>query len=275
MEAARIPTERNARRRHEPRVSGAPSRELIDTLRRINAELEANSAGFAVPIPADLARDRESVSTALLAAVARGGGRPAFDLLFRMNEPFVRLLCQVRLRKNPRLVEADDLVHDTFVTLYRRAHTFVLDARATFTGWVTRMVENLIIGHARRAKNRPISSDLRDIEDGARDPLGRMILDEARERVTAHWPLLVRFCAAALLRLPPQMRRVVELRECEGLSYREIADRLSVSRGTAAMLLHRARLKILEVMNRSLAHPGRDPRHGRGRRDGLGGRGWR
>ncbi len=243
--------------------TSAPTREMLQTVRSLNRDLERRGAEFRIPVPFDVPRDRDAVSTALLAAFAATDDRRAFDLLYRLNESFVRILCHARLRRAPRLVDVDDLVHDAFVTVHRRAHRFRFDERATFTGWVTRMVENLLIGHLRRARHRPVAGILEDVADRAHGPLGRVILDETRERVTANWPILVRVCAAALLQLPPQMRRVVELREGEDLSYLEIANRLGVARGTAAMLLRRARLRILRVMNRSLAPPG-PRRRGRG-----------
>ena len=46
--------------------------------------------------------------------------------------------------------------------------------------------------------------------------------------------------------LPPDQRRVLELRDLEGLDYREIADHLGVPIGTVRSRLNRARARLRE-----------------------------
>ncbi|MDG2049413.1 MAG: sigma-70 family RNA polymerase sigma factor [Myxococcota bacterium] len=50
----------------------------------------------------------------------------------------------------------------------------------------------------------------------------------------------------ALESLPPDQRRVVELRDIEGLDYREIADQLGIPVGTVRSRLNRARNRMRE-----------------------------
>jgi RNA polymerase sigma-70 factor (ECF subfamily) len=54
----------------------------------------------------------------------------------------------------------------------------------------------------------------------------------------------------ALLSLKPRMRMIVILRDIEGLSYQEIADRMNCSMGTLAAQLKRART----LLARKLEH---------------------
>ncbi|SHE34692.1 RNA polymerase sigma-70 factor, ECF subfamily [Ferrithrix thermotolerans DSM 19514] len=52
----------------------------------------------------------------------------------------------------------------------------------------------------------------------------------------------------AMAKLPPRFKSVVILRDFYGMSHREIAERLSITEGTAKVWLHRARKKIVEVL---------------------------
>ena len=54
---------------------------------------------------------------------------------------------------------------------------------------------------------------------------------------------------AAFLRLSPEHRVVLVLREIEGLSYQEIAESLSCSMGTVMSRLHYARKKMQKLLS--------------------------
>ena len=59
----------------------------------------------------------------------------------------------------------------------------------------------------------------------------------------------------AIAELPEDARRTIELREIDGLSYREIAEALGIPKGTVMSRLHYARRKLRE----SLRAAGFDP----------------
>ena len=71
------------------------------------------------------------------------------------------------------------------------------------------------------------------------------MLVEVRRTEEAHEALLrqevQQQIRVALLSLKPQMRMLLVLKEIEGLSYDEIAERLDCSTGTVASRLNRAR----------------------------------
>ena len=61
--------------------------------------------------------------------------------------------------------------------------------------------------------------------------------------------------AKAIAELPEDARRTIELREIDGLSYREMSDALGIPKGTVMSRLHYARRKLRE----SLRAAGFDP----------------
>lgn len=125
--------------------------------------------------------------------------------------------------------DAEDAVQEASLRAFRHFRTFVGgDARA----WFLRIVRNTC--YARR-----------------RGPgAGAATFDEAYH--SREWPradpetILLRTDDAALLaealcRLPERLRRVLVLRELEGLSYRELAEALRIPMGTVMSRLSRAR----------------------------------
>jgi RNA polymerase sigma-70 factor (ECF subfamily) len=52
----------------------------------------------------------------------------------------------------------------------------------------------------------------------------------------------------AIASLPDDARRTLELREIDGLSYQEIAEALSIPRGTVMSRLHYARRRLQQLL---------------------------
>lgn len=122
--------------------------------------------------------------------------------------------------------DAEDLVQDTlaraFVTLGTMFHE-VPRPRA----WLFRVASNLWIDRVRRAR--------------------REVLGEVEPRATVGEPRAAREAAGALLvRLSPQERAAVVLKDVFDLSLEEIAEALSTTVGAVKHALHRGRGKLLE-----------------------------
>lgn len=128
--------------------------------------------------------------------------------------------------------DAEDAVQEASLRAFRHFRTFVGgDARA----WFLRIVRNTCYGRRRG------------------DTATAAQFDE--EYHTREWPhadpetLLLRIDDAAALRqalcrLPEPLRRVLVLRELEGLTYRELADSIGIPIGTVMSRLSRARTAL-------------------------------
>ena len=126
--------------------------------------------------------------------------------------------------------DAEDAVQEASLRAFRHFRTFTGgDARA----WFLRIVRNTCYGRHRRGTQAASAS-----------------FDE--EHHSSAWPqsdpesILLRIDHAAsvdraLSRLPERLRRVLVLREIEGLSYRELAEAIGVPIGTVMSRLSRAR----------------------------------
>lgn len=118
---------------------------------------------------------------------------------------------------------AEDVVQEAFLTVWRRADSFVV-GRGSARTWLLSVVRHRAIDLARSRASRPRGVPLEDFAvlaapDG--DPS-----DEAMRRIEG---TTIR---AALSGLPGSQRQVVELAYFSGLSYPEIADRIGVPLGT-------------------------------------------
>lgn len=171
-------------------------------------------------------------------AQAQRGDRTAFKTLF---ERYHRRAYSLALGvvKNPD--DALDVVQDAFIKAHRYLDKF--EGQASFYTWLYRIVMNLAIDHLRKhQRQRPVDFDDHAVEDGAvaGDALlprilggnpGRALLDkEIRERI-----------AAALAELSDNHRAVLVMRELDGLSYEEMAQAMSCSKGTIMSRLFHAR----------------------------------
>jgi RNA polymerase sigma-70 factor, ECF subfamily len=141
-----------------------------------------------------------------------------------------------------RQVEAaEDLLQESLVRAYDGFHTF--DRAQTFKPWIFTIIRNAQIDRQRRQRVRP-----------SEEPLGRE--EEAEPVVSMESPLCsiplapedilvrretVEQVRGAIRRLPPLLREVVELRDIEGLAYREIAAIVSRPIGTVMSRLYRGR----------------------------------
>jgi RNA polymerase sigma-70 factor (ECF subfamily) len=134
--------------------------------------------------------------------------------------------------------DAEDLVQETLLRAFAAWDHFQQGTNCR--AWLFRILLNNYINEYRRVnkerrwvnRNDPLVSPTR--RWAARDPEGALV--EA---------LLADEVVCALKDLPEEFRNVVILTDLHGLSYREVADRLSCPIGTVMSRLYRAR-RLLE-----------------------------
>jgi RNA polymerase sigma factor (sigma-70 family) len=123
--------------------------------------------------------------------------------------------------------DAQDLLQDGFIKVYRNLHKF--RAEGSFEGWIRRVFVNSCIEHFRK-KSLQLSkvSDKEEstIEDGD---------------ITALDSLAEKDIINLIQQLSPGYRTVFNLYVIEGYSHKEIAEQLGISEGTSKSQLARAR----------------------------------
>ncbi len=120
--------------------------------------------------------------------------------------------------------EAEDVVHDGFVAVWRKIDRFDAE-RGSLRAWLMTVVRNRAID---RVRARRVSIDIDDADE-------RSLL---RTGPNPTWEAALGRASAAELRdamaeLPDEQRRAVELAYFEGYTYREVAQITEVPPGTA------------------------------------------
>lgn len=154
--------------------------------------------------------------------------------------------------------QAEEVVQESWIAAFRALPQF--EGRSRLSTWLTRIVINAARGRLRIQKRLPTVSLDEDAGDNL--PLSERLdagghWDHPLANWTADSPeeMLSREQLADCLKyylgeLPPAQQSALLLRDQSGLEFAEIADALGTTEGNVRVLVHRARLKLLAVMNR-------------------------
>ncbi|MCI8651491.1 MAG: sigma-70 family RNA polymerase sigma factor [Oscillospiraceae bacterium] len=179
-----------------------------------------------------------------LIAAAQSGDQNAFAQLVEAHQGKVYSL-SYRMTGNPD--DAADLTQEAFLNAWRGLASF--HGQSSFSTWLHRLTSNVCIDFLRREKRRTaLSMTVEEDEEGrqAEVPDHRFSPEQELERRE-----LRRTVQQGLAALSPEHRRVLVLRELEGLSYQEIAQCLELEEGTVKSRIARARIALKEYLQKS------------------------
>ncbi|HXR98884.1 MAG TPA: sigma-70 family RNA polymerase sigma factor [Terriglobales bacterium] len=170
---------------------------------------------------------------------AKAGSADAFEFLYHLHKRRVYSLC---LRMTGNTAEAEDLAQEAFLQLFRKIGTF--RGESAFSTWLHRLSVNVVLMHLRR-KSLP-ETPLEDYtepaqEDGPRREIG------ARDQTLAGSIDRVNL-ERAIERLPPGYRTIFVLHDMEGYEHNEIAGMMGCSIGNSKSQLHKARMKLRDIL---------------------------
>jgi RNA polymerase sigma-70 factor (ECF subfamily) len=169
------------------------------------------------------------------------GDNYAFDqLVRRYKDPLLNFI----FRFVGDLVEAEDIVQDTFYRVYKNKHYYKNVAK--FSTWIYTIAGNLAKTELRRRKRRKIFSIHRDTPDEKEWDLPDIERSPEKEVNTLVTEKLIQ---NAINNLPNKFREVVILRDIEGFSYEEISEIIKVPLGTVKSRVNRARLRLQEDLS--------------------------
>jgi RNA polymerase sigma-70 factor, ECF subfamily len=152
--------------------------------------------------------------------------------------------------------DAEDLLQESLVRAYGGFHRF--DRSQSFRPWILTIMRNVQIDRLRRRRLQPSEEPLeyqKEVEPvvSLDNPLCSIPLapeDILLRRET------VEQVREAIRHLPPPLREIVELRDIEGLSYREIATIVSRPVGTVMSRLYRGRNLLRTYLVEPRERPG-------------------
>jgi RNA polymerase sigma-70 factor (ECF subfamily) len=201
--------------------------------KRRDSRLENSSGDFKGHKP-------DSSSFTEIIRLAQRGDAAAFEIIYQHHCGRVYALC-LRMLRDP--VEAEDLVQEVFIQLFRKIHTF--RGESAFSTWLHRLTANLVLMRLRRKK--PVSISLDEItgseeengkprqEIGGLDPRLSGLVD----RVTLQ---------SAIDQLPEGYREIFVLYDVQGYEHSEIAQILGRSIGNSKSQLHKSRKRLRELL---------------------------
>lgn len=183
-------------------------------------------------------RASKAASEAQLIARAQQGDEGAFAALFEAHKRRVYSLC---LRMTGDTAEAEDLSQEAFLQLFRKIATF--RGESAFSTWLHRLVVNVVLMHLRKKGLQQVSLD--EVDTSQDEPIKREY-GEADKRLLHSIDRIT--LTHAITELPPGYRAVFVLHDVEGYEHNEIAQILSCSVGNSKSQLHKARLRLRQVL---------------------------
>jgi RNA polymerase sigma-70 factor, ECF subfamily len=168
-------------------------------------------------------------------AALRGEGMSGFEDLYLKYRRRVYSIC---LRMMANVAEAEDLTQEIFIHLHRKLGSF--RAEAAFTTWLHRLTVNQVLMYFRRRSARrmqpPDDGEMPDVADPA--TLSPKVI-----------PIIDRLALEqAIGRLAPGYRAVFVLCDIEGHNHEEAAKLLGCSIGTSKSQLHKARMRLRQLL---------------------------
>src|SRR6202051_2163766 len=170
---------------------------------------------------------------------AQSGDEQAFATLFQTHKKRVYSVCLLMTKD---VADAEDLTQEAFLQVFRSVGSFRGDS--AFSTWLYRVAVNTVLMKLRRRKSppvlsldEPVSSESPSLrrDFGKSDPH----LSGAVDRIALR---------RALQELPEGCRKIFALHEVEGYQHHEIAQLLHCSIGNSKSQLHKAKLKMRDLL---------------------------
>jgi len=180
---------------------------------------------------------------------AKQGDEEAFEALYRLHRRRVYSLC---LRMTANTATAEDLTQEAFLQLFRKIGTF--RGESAFSTWLHRMAVNVVLMQLRK-KGLPLVSLEETMETEEESPKKEPGAEDVRLAGSINRIQLQQ----AIGDLPPGYRMVFLLHDVEGYEHNEIAEMVGCSIGNSKSQLHKARMKLRELLKTSRAAKATQP----------------
>ena len=176
------------------------------------------------------------------------------ELFPRLVEKYQQKLYNFGMRMCGEPRDAEDLVQETFLNVFRYLEGFRYETR--FKNWMYRVATTTCLKAKRKPKHAPerelsleefMPGEGDDLPDQAPAWAQRPLEQLLNEELAAH-------IQKAIIELPKKYRMVVVLRDQEGFSTEETAQILDISVANTKVRLHRARLFLREKLKGYFDH---------------------
>lgn len=188
------------------------------------------------------------------AALLEGLRRGEPDACACLIKRFAGLLYARSLQLVSDRDEAEEVLQLTFIKACEKIHSF--EGRSELSTWLYRIATNEALMKLRQRHDTSTSlDDMRDTltADDLPQNLSKWPADPAGAALDSE---LKRHMEVALAQLPESLRVVFTLRELQGMSTAEVASLLGLNESAVKVRLHRARLRLRELLAAYLADEG-------------------
>ena len=202
---------------------------------------------------------RDALATAVMDLFRRTGSRDVFEVLVRLCRDALRRRVRARVRFLGDRVDADELLQDAIINIYRYPDRFDACRPGAFKAWSSTIVDNAVRRHLRRTltgpdvKLQPVELLAEEPDRIHRGPGAQAMESEAFEQVAAAYRLFLCFYLAAYQGLSERERFVLQMVETKGVRYAELALILRLRPEALKMVVFRARKRVLERVSSMLA----------------------
>jgi len=177
------------------------------------------------------------------------GDKDAFEDLVIANQKNVYNLA-LKMTRNED--DALDISQEAFFKAYSQLGKFRGDSR--FSVWLYRLTYNLCIDFLRKKPNASVVSLDYEDDSGEAKPLEIPDLRNMPEDSAIRGETR-KVINESINELPLKHREILVMREITGMSYDDIAESLSINAGTVKSRLARARLNLLEILEKKGTFP--------------------
>ena len=184
----------------------------------------------------EASNSKDEISNAELVRKSQFGDKAAFEQLVIRHQELVFSLAY-KLTGNREM--ANDVAQEAFIRAWKAIEKFRGDS--TFSTWIYRITVNTAWTLRKKAKKL----NTLNIDD-TYEPI---VIDEKKDpELVAINSDLSSVLINALDKIPIEQRIIVELKNIEGRSHKEIADYLDISVTAAKVRLHRAHQKLRQIL---------------------------
>ncbi|MFZ0213364.1 MAG: sigma-70 family RNA polymerase sigma factor [Candidatus Acidiferrales bacterium] len=184
--------------------------------------------------------------------LAQQGDAAAFERIYQLHNRRVYSLC---LRMVGNTAEAEDLTQEAFLQLFRKISTF--RGESAFSTWLHRLAVNVVLMRLRKKTGSETSLEEVTQPDeeggGPRRDFGApdLGLSGSIDRVNLK---------RAVDQLPAGYKAVFVLHDVQGYEHNEIAGIMGCSIGNSKSQLHKARMRLRELLHEAERNKAREER---------------
>lgn len=182
---------------------------------------------------------------------ARGGDGAALGLLLGRYHNYLRLLARVQLgRRIQAKLDVADVVQDVSLEVHRRIASFRGGSEGEFLSWLRQILGGVLANQVRRyfgTKRRDVRLErdlFEDLDRSSRAMAAPLVAAESSPSAQASRREQAVILADALDGLAADYREVIILRQLEGLSFPEVAERMGRTQDSVKNLWARALAKL-------------------------------